>query len=135
VRIDPLANARARGIGLRQQILARDMLTVAEAAQALGLIPPAINDRFRAGKLIALEAGARARRYPAWQFEDEIVGGPLEAVLGALKGLSSWTIYRFFTTPDRVLEDETPVEVLRRGDIEAAVEAARLLASGEQGGH
>lgn len=136
MRIDPLANARARGIGLRQQILARDdMLTVAEAAQALGLTPPAVNDRFRAGKLIALEAGARGRRYPAWQFEDEIVGGPLEAVLGALEGLSSWTIYRFFTTPDRVLEDETPMEVLRRGDIEAAVEAARLLASGEQGGH
>jgi len=136
VRIDPLAKARARGIGLRQQILARDdMLTLAQAAHALGLTPPAVNDRFRAGKLIALEAGARGRRYPAWQFEDEIAGGPLEAVLGALKGLSGWTLYRFFTTPDSALEDITPVEVLRRGDIEAAVEAARLFASGEQGGH
>lgn len=136
VRIDPLAKARARGIGLRQQMLARDdMLTLAEAAQALGLTPPAVNDRFRAGKLIALEAGARGRRYPAWQFEDEIAGGPLEAVLCALKGLSGWTIYRFFTTPDSALEDETPVEVLRRGDIEAAAAAARLFASGEQGGH
>ena len=62
------------------------MLTLAEAAQALGLTPPAVNDRFRAGKLIALEAGARGRRYPAWQFEDEIVGAPLEAVLAVLKG-------------------------------------------------
>ena len=136
VRIDPLAKARARGMGLRQQILARDdMLTLAEAAQALGLTPPAVNDRFRAGKLIALEAGARGRRYPAWQFEDEIAGRALEAVLDVLKGLSCWTIYRFFTTPDSALEDERPVEVLRRGDIEAAVEAARLFAGGEQGGH
>jgi hypothetical protein len=136
VRIDPLSRARARGVGLRQQILMRDdMLTLAEAAQALGLTPPAVNDRFRAGKLLALEAGARGRRYPAWQFEDEIAGGPLEAVLDVLKGLNCWTIYRFFTTPDGALEDETPLEVLRRGDIEAAVAAAKQFASGEQGGH
>jgi len=136
VRIDPLAKARARGMGLRQQTLARDdMLTLAEAAQALGLTPPAVNDRFRAGKLIALEAAARGRRYPAWQFEDELTGRPLEAVLDVLKGLNCWTIYRFFTTPDSTLEDETPLEVLRRGDIEAAVEAAKLFAGGAQGGH
>jgi hypothetical protein len=136
VRIDPLSRARARGVGLRQQILMRDdMLTLAQAAQALGLTPPAVNDRFRAGKLIALQAGARGRRYPAWQFEDEIIGAPLEAVLSVLKGLSCGTIDRFFTTPDGTLEDETPLEVLRRGDIEAALQAARLFASGEQGGH
>jgi hypothetical protein len=136
VRIDPLAKARARGMGLRREILARDdMLSLAEAAHALGLTPPAVNDRFRAGKLIALEAGARGRRYPAWQFEDEIVGRPLEALLGVLKGLNRWAIYRFFTTPDSALADETPLEILRRGDIEAAVEAARLFAGAEQGGH
>jgi hypothetical protein len=37
--------------------------------------------------------------------------------------------------PGRRLEDETPLEVLRRGDIEAAVAAAKQFASGEQGGH
>ena len=136
VRIDPLAKARARGMGLRREILARDdMLTLAEAAQALGLTPPAVNDRFRAERLIALEAGARGRRYPAWQFEDDIAGRPLEAVLDVLKGLNRWAIYRFFTTPDSALEDETPLEVLRRGDIEAAVEVAKLFAGAEQGGH
>jgi len=136
VRIDPLAKARARGVSLRQRILARDdMLTLAEAAQALGLTPPAVNDRFRASKLIALEAGARGRRYPAWQFEDEIAGRPLETVLEVLKGLSPWATYRFFTTPDSTLEDETPLDVLRRGDIEAVVEAARLFAGGDQGAH
>jgi hypothetical protein len=134
--IDPLARARARGIGLRQQILGRDdMLTLAQAAQAIGLTPPAVNDRFRAGKLIALEAGVRGRRYPAWQFEDEIAGRPLEAVLGVLKGLSAWTLYRFFTTPDGALEDETPLEVLRRGDTAAVVDSAKLFVSAEQGGH
>ena len=136
VRIDPLAKARARGMGLRRDILAReDMLTLAEAAQALGLTPPAVNDRFRAGRLIALEAGVRGRRYPAWQFEDEIAGRPLEAVLGPLRGLSAWTIYRFFTTPDSSLEGETPLAVMRRGDVAAAVEAAKLFARGEQGAH
>jgi hypothetical protein len=136
VRIDPLAKARVRGMGVRQRILAQeDMLALAEAAQALGLTPPAVNDRFRAGRLLALEAGARGRRYPAWQFEDEIAGAPLEAVLRVLKGLNCWTIYRFFTTPDSALEAATPLEVLRRGDVEAAVEAARLFAQGEQGGH
>jgi hypothetical protein len=111
------------------------MLTLAEAAQALGLTPPAVNDRFRAGRLIALEAGARGRRYPAWQFEDEVAGKPLEAVLEVLKGLNAWTSYRFFTTPDSALEDETPLDMLRRGDTEAVVEAARLFASGDQGAH
>jgi hypothetical protein len=111
------------------------MLTLPEAAQALGLTPPAVNDRFRAGKLIALEAGARGRRYPAWQFEDEVAGKPLEGVLEVLKGLGPWTSYRFFTTPDSTLEDETPLDVLRRGDTDAVVEAARLFASGDQGAH
>lgn len=135
-RIDPLAKARARGVSLRRRILARDdMLTLAEAGQALGLTAPAVNDRFRAGKLIALEAGARGRRYPAWQFEDEVAGRPLEAVLEVLKGLNPWASYRFFTTPDSALEDETPLDALRRGDIEAVVEAAKLFAGGDQGGH
>ena len=135
VRIHPLAKARARGVSLRQQILSReDMLTLAEAAQALGLTAPAVNDRFRAGKLIALEAGARGRRYPAWQFEDEIAGKPLESVLSALKGVGAWARYRFFTTPDSTLEDELPLEVLRRGNVEAVIEAARLFATAEQGG-
>ena len=136
VRIHPLAKARALGMSLRQRILAReDMLTLAEAAQALGLTAPAVNDRFRARKLIALEAGARGRRYPAWQFEDEIAGTPLETVLSVLKSVSPWASYRFFTTPDSTLEDEPPLEVLRRGDVEAVVEAARLFANAEQGGH
>jgi len=136
VRIDPLAKARARGMSLRQQTLARDdMLTLAQAAEALGLTAPAVNDRFRAGKLIALEGGARGRRYPAWQFDDEIAGKPLEAVLTALKGLSPWAAYRFFTTPDSTLEDETPLEALRRGALESAVSAAKLFAGAEQGGH
>ncbi|HTT36310.1 MAG TPA: hypothetical protein VMH32_01425 [Burkholderiales bacterium] len=136
VRIPPLAKARARGMSLRQQILAReDMLTLAEAAQALGLTAPAVNDRFRTGKLIALEAGARGRRYPAWQFEDEIAGKPLETVLSALKGMGPWACYRFFTTPDSTLEDELPLEVLKRGDVDAVVEAARLFAAADQGGH
>lgn len=136
VRIDPLSKARARGMSLRQQILSRDdMLSLAQAAQALDLTPPAINDRFRAGKLIALEAGSRGRRYPAWQFEDEIAGRPLESVLAVLKGHNPWAIYRFFTTPDSALETATPLDVLRSGDVDAVVEAARLFASGEQGGH
>jgi hypothetical protein len=84
------------------------MLTPAEAARALGLTAPAVNDRFRAGKLIALEAGVRGRRYPAWQFEDEVAGEPLDAVLEALKGLNPWTRYRFFTTSDSALEDGEP---------------------------
>ena len=134
--VDPLATARARGMGIRQRILAGDdMLTLAQAAQALGLTAPAVNDRFRAGRLIALEAGARGRRYPAWQFEDEVAGRPLEAVLEVLKGLNPWTVYRFFTTADSSLEDETPLDVLRRGEVDAAAEAARLFAAAEQGGH
>lgn len=135
--IDPLAKARARGISLRGEILARDdMLTLAEAAQVLGLTPAAVTDRFRAEKLIALQGAARrGRRYPAWQFREELAGGRLDAVLDALTGHSSWTIHRFFTTPDNTLEGGTPLEVLRRGDLEAVLEAAVHFASGEQGGH
>jgi hypothetical protein len=135
-QIDPLAKARARGMGLRQRILASDdMLSLAQAAQVLGLTAPAVNDRFRARRLIALEAGARRRRYPAWQFEDDVAGRPLEMVLEALKGLNPWTVYRFFTSPDSTLESETPLDVLRRGEVEAVVEAAKLFAAAEQGGH
>jgi hypothetical protein len=121
---------------LRREILARgDMLTLAEAARALGLTPAEVAVRLRAGKLIVLETAARGRRYPAWQFHEEIAGGALEAVLDVLKGHTSWTICRFFTTPDATLERRTPLHVLRRGDLEAVLEAAGLFASGEQGAH
>ncbi len=135
MRIDPLAKARARGTRLRRDVLAQgDMLTLAEAAQALRLTPEAVTDRVRAGRLIALQAAARGPNYPAWQFRAELAGKPLEAVLNALKGQSSWTIHRFFTTPDDTLEGATPLEVLTRGDLEAVLEAAGLFSTGEQGG-
>ena len=136
VEFDPLAKARVRGTSLRSQILERDdMLSLAEAAQALRLTPPAVNDRLHAGRLFALEGAVRGRRYPGWQFEDGVAGKALESVLAALRGADPWSIYRFFTTPDSALNDRVPLEVLRSGDVASVVQAAQRFARGEQGGN
>ena len=132
-RDDPLAEARLRGLQARRELLAREggALSSQEVAELLQLSRQAVYKRQRAGRLLALDCGRHGRAYPAWQFVAGGVLPGLEEVLTALADHDPWMQLAFFVSENTALEDETPLDVLRRDDLPAVLRAARLY--GEHG--
>lgn len=131
--VAPLAPARLRGIAARKRLieLAGGALSADEAAEALGLTRQAVDKRRRGGKLLALSAGKRGYRYPAFQFVSGGVLPGLERVLGTLSHHDAWMRLSFLVNRSSDLNDESPIAVLKKGDIEAVLLAA--AAFGEHG--
>ncbi len=130
---DPLAPARLRGVTARQQLLdlAGGTLSREETAKTLGLKRQAIERRRGAGRLLALSFGKRGYRYPACQFVDGRTVPGLERVLDALKDQDAWTQLAFFVNRRSDLNDEGPLTLLGRGEIDRVLPVARAL--GEHG--
>jgi len=125
---EPLAGARLRGLQLQREILAAEGGTAParELADALGVTRQAIDKRRKRGALIGLNLGRRGFAYPVWQIG--LTG--LEETLGELRHLDPWTQTAWMLAPNRWLDDERPLDALRRGDRDAVLQAARLY--GEQ---
>lgn len=84
------------------------------------------------GTLLGLPDDGEGCVYPTWQFDREQLVPGLGAVLQALQGIGPWMRAAFMLTGDAHLNGERPLDVLRRGEIDAVVAAAREY--GEQGG-
>jgi len=130
---DPLATAKLRGLQLKQQLMQAEggCLSSAEAAQILGISRQAVDKR-RQGKLIGIAQGKGSYLYPAWQFTESgstIVG--LETVLAQLQSFDPWMQLAFMLDPNERLGQQTPLALLRKGEIAQAVEAAWALAEDE----
>ena len=133
-RIDPLAAARVRGLKMKGELLERagGTLQPREVAELLGISRQAVGKRRRVGKLIAVRAGNRAYEYPACQFEDTGVIRGLEEVLGALTDdVEGWMQVAFLVNPNESLGGESPLDLLRQGEVDSVVRAARI--HGEHG--
>lgn len=133
VEVDPLAAARARGATMMRDLLKQEggTLRCGEVSKLLGISTQGVNKRRDAKTLIGLQIGGRDYTYPVWQFGSN----------GALKGLSDvlhaftvddpWMQVNFFLTKDGRLNGRRPIDVLKEGDVESVVRAAR--AYGEHG--
>jgi hypothetical protein len=130
---DPLAMARLRGIEAKRRILIEDggMLSAEKVGEVLTISRQAVEKRRKAGKLIGVSLGRRGYGYPAWQFSERGTLPGLEAVLDALKPHDAWTKLVFFTSENAATDGKKPLDVLRSGDVEKVVAAARTY--GEQG--
>lgn len=128
-----LDRARLRGVAARARLIEEEGGTMSstEVARHLGLTPQAVNDRRKAGKLLAVEAGRRGYRYPVWQFVPEGTQPGLEDVLSQLRVLSPWTRLSFMLNPNDSLGGRSPLSSLRDGQRDRVVEAAARY--GEQG--
>ncbi len=131
---DPLAKAKLRGLKLKQQLIEAEggCAKSEEIADMLGISRQAINQRRQRGKLIGLSRGKGKYVYPLWQFTDTgktLVG--LETVLGQLSGVDPWTQITFFLNPNLRLENKTPLEMLRIGEVEPVVISAAAFANDE----
>jgi hypothetical protein len=137
--VDALALAFARAEDTKVELLkSPDMLNGEELGAELGLSRATVDNRRVAGKLLALEFGAkRGYRFPRWQRElvqEREIRGAFEAALERLAGVGPWSRYRFFVQQAPELDGLTPVEALRAGDGAAVLRAAESWAQGEQGG-
>jgi hypothetical protein len=131
--LDPLADAIARGVEAREELIRRagGLLSAAQAGAALGGISrQAVDKRRRAGQLLALSVGADWR-YPAAQIgPDGTVPQGLAAVLRGMADAGVWAMLDFVLTPDDALGGLTPLDALRRGG--AAAEAVRRLVAARE---
>ncbi len=130
---DPLAAAKQRGREAKARILAAEggTLSAEQAAQRLDIRIRAVEERRRAGRLIALPLDRRTWVYPAWQFVDGGILPGLELVLDDMIVKDCWMQTAFFLSGDPRLHGATPLAELRRGRVEEVRHAARLY--GEHG--
>lgn len=130
---EPLAPARLRGIRMREQLLGAEggALGAPALAGLLGITRQAVDKRRRAGKLLAVPAGARRWLYPSWQVVDGASLAGLEETLGALGEWSPWARLGFLLGENRRLGGDRPLDALRRGEVDRVVRAARAF--GNQG--
>ena len=125
-----LANAIARGITARQRLIEAEggSMSAEEAAREIGISKTAILKRYQKGQIIAWrEERQNAVRFPAWQFRDGKVLDGLEEVLKALNAgsrLDDSGRMLFFLSKMGFLGGKRPLDCLRAGDVNKALQAA-----------
>ena len=132
--IDPFAEAIARGVEAKQELL-RDAgggWSSTQAATHLGMTRQAVDKRRKAGKLLALQSGRGDYIYPVCQFTEDGVLTGLDRFLAACPPSGGWSRLDLLLTRAEEIADRSPLEALRGGDVEAAALAASMF--GEMGG-
>ncbi len=91
-----------------------------------------VDKRVREGSLLAVPGPSNKRRYPTIQFmEDGTVVEGLQMVRIALPTKNDFAILNFLIHPDQRLGNRKPIDLLKAGEVNLVVEAARRV--GEQG--
>lgn len=134
---EPDARSRAMLEGIR---IAQEDLRDAGGAYDLdqvrtlmrGVSRQAIDKRVQDGSLLAVPGPSNRLSYAAIQLNrDGTVVPGLKALRDALQTTNSWAVLSFLAHPDARLGDRKPIELLRSGQLELVLEAARR--HGEQG--
>ncbi len=125
--IDPLAQAKIRGILKKSEIYGADGGCVnGEAAAQLagGITRSAIDKARRAGHVLGLPRGKDSWAYPVWQFTNGGYLPGLREVLAALKEHGPWVQASFLLSGHASLNGDTPLSRLKKHDIEPVFKAA-----------
>ena len=88
----------------------------------------AVDKRVKDGSLLAVPGPSNRRRFPTVQFRDDgaVIEG-LKEVQETLGYSSPWAVLNFLVNPDDNLNDERPIDVLRRGELNRVLESARRI--------
>ena len=114
--VESLASAKDRGAQWMRMILERPEMLTIEQASAQVASRGTLNEWRQRGRVLALKmpASTRGYRYPSWQFEDGVQPA-VEAILGRMSHSTPWKIYHFLTTPEPLLGNRIPLELIRQG--------------------
>jgi len=132
-------NARARALLQGVKIAEADLKDAGgtfklEEVQKLlnGVSRQALERRVKDGSLLAVPGPSNRRRYPAIQFTRDGVVPGLKKVQETLPTRNPWAVLNFLVRADDRLGGRKPIELLRNGDVDLVVSAARGM--GMQGG-
>jgi hypothetical protein len=130
---DPLRSLRLKGIQAKKELLNREggVITSGQVTELLGISRQAVDKRRRQGKLLALSLGKRGYFYPVWQFSENGVLPGFETIMNVLKNYDPWMKVVFMLNANDRLDNRTPLEELREGQLDRVFEAARV--TGDQG--
>lgn len=121
--------AKLDSIGAEEELRAAEggAIPAVELGRRINLSDETVTTYRKKGILIGLPKGRRNWEYPAWQAcQGQLLPG-LDKVLAALaeKRLSPLSAVSFFLTKSEDIDDLSPLELLRAGRIEEAVEHAQ----------
>jgi hypothetical protein len=131
---DPLAEAFLRGIEANRRLIKENggVFSTERVAEFLGITTEAVNKRRNACNLLGLMFRRRGYMYPAWQFDQERGTVPgLEETLLVLAAHDEWMQNIFFISGNTRLNGRRPLDLLREGNIQSVIDAARSF--GEHG--
>jgi len=123
----PKYAVKLRGAIQKQKLLEEEggVIGPAEVGKLLGMSRQAVGQRRAGGRLLGVPV-AGGYVYPIWQFtEGETLKG-LEEILAALAEHDAWMKLVFFLNQNRALGGRRPLDVLRRGETDRVLRAARL---------
>lgn len=122
---DPLRAARSRAAQRMADLIKAEggPIGVDEVAERLGIGRAAVDKRRKKGSLIGIQDGARAVRYPSWQFTASGILPGLSEALEVIGVDDPWMRLQFFLSPDSDMR-ATPLEALRSGRSEEVASAA-----------
>jgi hypothetical protein len=124
---DPLARAFLDGLDAKARLIEQNggVFKTEQVAEYLGITPQAVNKRHAQRQLVGLTFRKRGHVFPAWQFTDRGTVPGLDQVLRALRPHDEWMQNVFFVNPNTRLEGRRPLDLLREGEIQDVVDAAR----------
>lgn len=124
---DLLAPARLRGSDIRAQLLNAEggVLTVREVAQRLGVVQRTVEERRRAGRLLAFPVRRVRYVYANWQFSPHGMLPGFEEALLTLETNNPWARAAFFLGKNIYLNGASPLTELRHGKIADVMRAAQ----------
>ena len=127
--LDPLAPLLARNAEHRKELLCRagGALSADEAARRLGITREVIDERRRAGTLLAVPEGSDWR-YPACQFQDGEAAPGLPEVVRGFADAGPWVTLDFLPAPDIALQSRTPWQAGGRDEVCAWSEHTKVTA-------
>ena len=96
-----------------------------EVAAILSLSRQAVDERRKRKKLVAWRMTNGKWRYPVWQFGQAGTRPGIEGCLAALEYDDQASVMDFFLLPSERLEGKRPLDLIRAGATEKAVESAR----------
>jgi nucleoid DNA-binding protein len=125
----PRALALLRGKEISEKDLKESggSFTLQDVETLLGISRQAIDRKVQDDALLAIPGPHGRRRYPAVQFTNDGTVTGLQNVLKSLPSANGWFRLNFLVTPDSHLAGRRPIDVLKEGNIESVLTAARAL--------
>lgn len=126
-----MARAKERGANQVGEILRNeDMLTADAFATMIGATRETVHKKRHRHEVLGLEGPKRGVRFPDWQVSrsGDLLPG-LPKLFQALGG-HPWTVYRFLLQSHSELDGRRGLDVLREGNLERAISAAKAIGEG-----